>query len=410
MKVMGVIAEYNPFHNGHLYQLSKIKQEGKADYIIVAMSGDFLQRGEAACMDKHSRAQMALSHGADLVLELPCIWATASAPYFAEAGVRLLEATGLVQSLCYGIETTNHPLWDAVLSILIEHKELLTPRIHDYQRKGFHYGQARAHALLDLLPQASEEELLTYLNQPNTILALEYEIALQKLREEGKSNLQSFPIIREGDSYHQKDFHSAYASATAIREHMWSKAPMEELSPYVPATTLTLLNQKKSQGLLLAPDCVSSMLYYKLRSYYSTGYETFADCTPDLSEKIKKNLPAYVNFTDFCLKLKTKDLTYTRISRVLCHILLDIKKEDYQAAIANNYNSYLRVLGFRRSAAPLLSQIKKHASLPIITKLADADPNLLDKDIFAADLYQSLLNQQSKAIQKNEYTQELIIL
>ena len=180
MKTAGIIAEYNPFHNGHQYQIETVRHLTGADFVIVAMSGDFLQRGVPAIADKYTRTRMALLGGADLVLELPAVWATASAEYFAAGGVQLLGKTGVVDTLCYGCETPEKELMQAIVEVLSKNASDYQMLVSYDMKQGNPFPVARSHALCSLLPSFSSDAVSSFLASPNNILALEYEKAIAR--------------------------------------------------------------------------------------------------------------------------------------------------------------------------------------------------------------------------------------
>lgn len=419
MKVAGVIAEYNPFHNGHKYQLTELKKRTGADYIIVAMSGDFLQRGVPAIVDKYARARMALCGGADLVLELPALWATASAEYFASAGVTLLAKTGVVDTIGYGTESTNTGLMQAIVEQLLHAPESFDQELLLFQKEGQSYPAARMAAVSSLLPGFEGAQVEAFLSSPNNILAIEYEKAIAQWNAKNGGALRGASILRRGDGYHEESIHSATASATALRSLLFGRAktdaPSKAFADYVPEDTARILSDVQENRCLLCEDDFSASLYTALLAHRREGYEAFADCSHDLSQKIQKLLPQYTGFLCFCQLLKSKDITYTRISRVLLHILLHITKEDYIIGAQHSYAAYLRVLGFRQDSTELLAAIKRRASLPLITKMADAHDRipadahpLLDLDIYAADLYRGIRSINCGQPLSNEFTQEIV--
>ena len=427
MNVTGIIAEYNPFHNGHLYQMEQIKKNA-TDYIIVIMSGDFLQRGTPAILDKWTRARMALSAGADLVIELPAIFATASAQYFARGGVSVLDKLGVVNTLSFGCESDNLSLLKECASYLWKEPDSYKENLQTYIKEGKSFPKAREEALTTLLGQ----EAATFVSSPNNILALEYCIALL----ERSSSIQPMPILRKGSGYHEEDLtENVFPSATAIRgklaslydDHCTTKSNLSEsnmctsfdteglLLASVPESVASILEENKNK-LLHSQDSLSLLLKYKLLSKRNE-LETYADVTPDFADKIRKNLNNYENITQFIDLLKSKDLTHTRISRALNHILLDITQDMYTNAKFHDYAPYARVLGFHKHALPLLSEIGKNTSIPLITKLADAhtqlspqDYTLLEHDIFCSHLYESVITDQSGTPFQNEFTSQIIIL
>ena len=425
MKTAGVITEYNPFHNGHKYQLEQIRKQTGADYIIVVMSGDFVQRGQPALIDKYSRTRMALECGADLVLEMPVVCATASAEYFAAGGVDVLKNTGVVDTLCYGVEIVDHDMAKLIAGVLKNPPDEYSNRLKDYMQNGMSFPAARSRALSEFLTSSASgrcadtddhftlstihhnannriSEIADFISSPNNILAIEYEKALIV------TDITGFPIQRIGEGYHSINSDSNLASATAIRKLLLNldddndSVKAEQLSRIMPPACADILLDCFNAGHVVFPDYISDMLYYRLLSEKNMGFEKYADCTNELSSKIIKNIYKYESFSQFCELLKSKNLTYTRISRVLIHVLLGIKNDDhltYQAA------PYLRVLGFRKASAPLMHEIKKRASAPLITKAADAPYDLIAKDIFAADVYNRLCGNTY-----NEFTHSIEII
>lgn len=427
MNVTGIIAEYNPFHNGHLYQIEQVKKNG-ADYIIIIMSGNFLQRGTPAILDKWTRANMALSAGADLVIELPAVFATASAQYFARGGISILDKLGVANTLSFGCETDNISLLKECASYLWKEPDEYKERLQAYIKEGKSFPKAREKALTTLLGK----ETAAFVSSPNNILGLEYCIALL----ERGSSIQPMPILRKGNNYHDKDLtENILPSATAIRvqladiinaTHMNDLSlnnthvhtpffTKYNLSEYVPESVASILEENINK-LLLSKDALSLLLKYKLLSKIN-DLDTYADVTPDLADKIRKNLNSYENITQFMDLLKSKDLTHTRISRALIHILLDITRDMYTDAKIHDYAPYARVLGFHKRALPLLSEIGKNTSIPLLTKLADArtqlseqDYSLLEHDIFCSHVYESVIADKTRTAFQNEFTRQIIIL
>ena len=416
MKVAGVITEYNPFHNGHKYQLEQIKRQTSADYIVVVMSGDFVQRGEPAIIDKYERTRMALLSGADLVLELPSVFATASAEFFAGGGVSVLKNTGVADMLCYGVESVDHELTKLVAGVLKNPPAEYSASLARLIQRGMSFPAARSRALCECFQDnydISLEKLDTFIASPNNILAIEYEKALIDC------DIAGFPIQRIGEGYHSTDSTSEFSSAAAVRgvistvyntaNHLTVNSSntsqfgnLTVLHTLMPADCAKILTHCISNGHIVFPDAISDLLYYRLISERNEGYEKYSDCTKELSAKIVKNIYKYESFTQFCNLLKSKNLTYTRISRVLTHILLGIENDDFNICMDN---PYLRILGFKKSSGELMHLLKKRASVPIITKVADAPYELISKDIFAADLYGRLCHSTY-----NEFTHGIVII
>lgn len=417
MKITGIIAEYNPFHNGHLYQIQKTKEYG-TDYVVVVMSGNFLQRGAPAAFDKWTRARMALSCGADLVIELPAVFATASAQYFARGGASILDKLGCVDTISFGCESDNIEIIQTLSSYLSEEPDEYQEKLQKYLREGNSFPKARELALTECL----SPETASFASSPNNILALEYCIALL----ERNSTMNIFPIKREGNGYHDTGLtKEGFASATAIRKILEKNSDTEnnsnynfhlsDLNDYIPKSIYSILAEQKTE--YITQKDFSSLLHYKLLTEGNSSLSKYADITEDLSDKICKNLRHYHDYNSFCELLKSKELTYSRINRALTHILLNITQEMYENAKSNDYAGYARILGFRKEASPLLSEIGKKTTIPLISKLADASKTLnkhslqtIEHDIFCSQVYESIVANKTGNVAKNEYQREIIRL
>ena len=383
MKVNGIIAEYNPFHNGHKYHLEASLKSTGADYTIIAMSGNFMQRGTPAMIHKYVRAEMALKSGADLVLEIPSFYACASAEYYAHGSVSLLDQLGVVDRLCFGSECGDVTVLTQIAEILTEEPVAFRNCLTTCLKQGHSYPTARSLALAGYLEEHCTSPKEHCATTPNNILGIEYIKALQSR----KSNMKPVTIKRVGAQYHEQTLGTGYPSATAIRhaiythydENMTASDLTATLTDQLPDSTLDILQNAYKTLQPIQMDDFSQILLYKLLCQAPYGYEEYLDTSNDLSDKIGKNLFRFQNCSNFCDLLKSKDITHTRLSRCLLHILLDIRTKDMKRYKAMDYVPYARVLGLRKDAAPLLSAIKKHGSIPLISKLADAE-NLLGKD------------------------------
>ncbi len=418
MNITGIIAEYNPFHNGHLYQIEQIKKNG-ADYVVIVISGNFLQRGTPAILDKWTRTKMALSCGADLVIELPAVFATASAQYFARGGISILDKLGCVDTISFGCESNDINMIQTLSSYLSQEPDSYKEQLQKFLREGNSFPKARELALKTCL----DDKAAVFASSPNNILALEYCIALL----ERNSTMKILPIKREGNGYHDtKLTKEAFASATAIRDIL-EKTSCDanycdnnitlpaELTDYIPESVYSEIADNKSD--FVRQNDFSSLLHYKLLSESNSSFTHYADVSEDLSDKIRKNLRHYRDYNSFCELLKSKELTYSRINRALTHILLNITQEMYEEVKTNDYAGYARILGFRKEATPLLSEIGKNTSIPLISKLADASNSLsedtleyLEHDIFCSHVYESIVASKTGNATKNEYQREIIRL
>ncbi len=387
MKVVGIVAEYNPFHKGHAYHIKKAKELTGSDYCIVVMSGNYTQRGIPAMIDKHSRAQMALLNGADLVFELPVRFATSSAEGFATSAISLLNATGVVTDLCFGSECGEVEKLTQIAKVLLdepdEYKEVLKREL----KNGHSYPVARNMALQGL--DCWDFDSLKILSMPNNILGIEYIKALIKTG----SKMNPVTVKRKGSNYNECSLSELYSSALAIRSSIASTENLENIYSAVPKNVYDIMKERQNISFPIVPDDFSEMLHYKLLSEKENGFTQYIDVNADLSDRIAKNVYQYKNYESFCDLLKTKNMTYTRISRCLLHILLDLKtKEDVTP-------SYIRILGLNTKAGDLSKALKENCSLPLISKLADAKKQLSDdafellkEDVFASNLYDTVLS------------------
>ena len=378
MNVVGIIAEYNPFHEGHAYQIQKAKEQCGAEFAVVVMNGDFVQRGEPAIFDKYTRTKEALLGGADLIFELPVRFGLSSAGDFAMGGVLALNALPFDTHLCFGTETGDlTPLLQAA-TFLCDEPDSYRTRVKHFVKQGILYPKARSLAL------AAESGLPTETwDSPNNILGLEYCVALQKLH----SKIKPFTIRREGQGYHDNDTPalSDFPSATFLRKQIRKAGEKENLS-------LSDFSSLIGYSLLTAKDLCR-----------------IKDITPDLSDRIRNELPKYREINEFVKTIKNPSLTTGRIKRSFFQCLFDIEKEE-------PVMPYLRVLGMKKEASSLLSQ-KENASCQILTKLAfdvpkmdDTAKKLFAKDLLASDLYRQVFCHKYNQTLPNEYQHSPIVL
>lgn len=406
MTVTGIIAEYNPFHNGHFYQINKAKENG-ADSVIVVMSGDFVQRGIPAVMDKYSRAKMALLNGADMVLELPTLYATGSAQYFARGAVSILDKLGVVDKLTFGCETAHPDLLVSVARFLLEEPDSYKELLQKGLKNGLSFPKAREVAIESLLGC----DAAALLSTPNNILAVEYVMALLQRN----SSIQVNPIKREGSGYHDEQLtDGVHASASAIRRALEIPDNFETLQKHVPESVYEILKANFNHSFPVCANDFSDMLHYKLLSS-SDDYTIYGDIGNDFSSKIKNNLYNFSSWDEFCDLLKSKDITHSKISRSLCHILLDIQESDYDLCKETDYASYVRVLGFSPKGKELFSKIKKNSPLSFILqvredmdKVSNKDKALFGKDLLASHIYQSIISKKFNTAMKNEFQRKII--
>lgn len=413
MKTVGIIAEYNPFHNGHAYQIRRAKELTHADYCVVVMSGDFVQRGAPALMDKYLRAECALKNGADLVLELPVCYALSSAETFAKGAVSLLDKLGIVDSLCFGSECGDINLLMDFAGELLNETPVFKKALNREMRIGHTYPQARNTALEASAPHLTAHT--SVLTSPNNILGIEYCKALLSCG----SNITPYTIKRAGASYHDNSLENTFCSAMAIRESLRQIGASDGLAKQIPAASLKLMEEAYLRSYPVFPDDLSLLVHYSLLSGETSGFTDYPDIDKELSDRILKFLPRYRDFRSFCDHLKTKNRTYTRISRSLLHILLHISQEDLARYANEGFVFYARMLGFHESASALLTAIKKKSEIPLLSKLADAEKQLaqtgllmLEKDIYASHIYQGIVRYKfppdDPSSEINEYKKPIV--
>lgn len=405
MKTAAIIAEYNPFHNGHALQIKRIKEEHGFDYCVILMSGDFVQRGAPALLGKYERAEMALHGGADLVIELPVSFVLSGAGEYAQAGVSLANSLGAVDCLAYSCE---NPLFFAsdresklfpLLNTLSDEPEDFKEALMDRLKKGNSYPKAREEALLSLHSfHAIKEDVLQILRNPNNLLALSYETAVRLFAPA----LQTLPLQREGSAHSAEALGKSYPSAQAIRNALEEGKDPAELSSFVPEKTLSILKEAAEDHRFLFADDLTELLKYKL--LFEGRYEIYQNVTADLSAKLKNINGKFNNISDLLLALKSKDLTHTRLARALFSILLELKASDRETV-----PSHARILGFRKDASPLLSAIKQLSSVPLISKDADA-AELLRTELRASDVCRIIREKKSGHPIKNDLEQPLVII
>jgi len=390
-KTVGIIAEYNPFHKGHEYHIRRSKEMTGAKYCIVVMSGDYVQRGQAALVNKYERTKWALDHGADLVLELPVPLCCASAEYFAKGGVRILNDTSCVDFLSFGSECGDIEALDKISSILENEDETFKAAMQDGLKNGLSFPVARATALECTLREKpldslDPEDAARILKDPNNVLALEYIRALSHfesvirpvtVKRQGAAYNDDEPDIfykngrNENDTtgYDVSDKVEEFVSASAIR-----KALKDMGSAYIRDAVPQDVYETLTASPLLFDDDLSGLIHYRLLTSRNTrgDYTSFGDISIELSNRMENHLTDYTILSEFISLLKTRNYTHSRISRALLNILLDIYKYDLNGIKRRDYGTgYAILLGFKKDSGELLSAIKEKGTLKLITKQSD---------------------------------------
>lgn len=398
MKVCGIICEYNPFHNGHLHQITTLRKAGY-DKIIAVMSGNFAQRGAPCCADKWQRTAWALQNGVDLVIELPVVFALSSAEGFARGAVRILNGLGAVDALCFGSEHESLALLRQTAAFLVEEPPLFRESLREYLRQGLSFPAARALAVENHIGQAAAE----LLRSPNAILGVEYIKAL--LQE--KSAILPLPIPREASGYHSKTLSGGIASASAIRA-----ALLQNKANQVRGTLPPEVYHSLCGGIIQEEDFALPILSL-LRRETPESLRALPDVSEGLENRLFSAARSSGSLTALFMQAKSVRYPETRIRRICFNALLGISAARQRSGLKNGAPLYARMLGFRQSAADLLRRIKESASLPFISKAADyikfpeIEPLFL-LDAAATDQYSLALKTDREA--GRDFTAPLVIL
>ncbi|MDE6433464.1 MAG: nucleotidyltransferase family protein [Lachnospiraceae bacterium] len=404
---IGIIAEYNPFHNGHDYQLTTVRRLFPDKHIITIMSGDFVQRGEPSVYNKYLRTKCALLSGVDLVFELPPLFATASAEHFASAAVLALAATGVVDTLCFGAEDDCIDDFDTIANLLVSEPEGYRKLLKEHLKSGLSYPKARSLSISTYLKKPHYKDLL---KRPNNILGIEYLKAVKRF------HLSFTPIIikRTGTGYHDLSLESSLSSATAIRSDILKNGLTASLENLLPKAVYGLLTEKPFARPLFPKH------FYPLLQYALWEHKTNLTGVLDINESLANQLAALssypADYDSLINQLTAKNVTASRIRHGLLNILLGYTYKDMENAKQNNYITYLRLLGFNRSSGGILKQMKQLSAIPIINKVADASSLLskeqfaaFEKDISVSDLYRHVFTATYHQIMKTEYEHTVII-
>ena len=397
MKAVGLVTEYNPFHNGHLYHLNKAMELTGADISVAVMSGDFVQRGELAVLDKYTRASMALNSGVNLVVELPVNYAVSSAESFAAGALKVLNYIK-ADSIAFGSESGDIERLSKLAHILCDNEDTLYNEISKYTANGISYAAARQKTVEKL----TDKDTAAMLTSSNNILAVEYLKAIIK----NNYAIKPYTIKRKGDSYNDTDIRSDYASATALRGNL--KA--DNISKYIPVKAGLILSSNTNY---IYPDDITEALFTRLLGIlFASSYDKnvfienvmrYPDVNKEIAGRLYKSAMDMItrtvpqgaeskdngafSFGSLCEHIKTKEVPLSRIKRALVRITLGLDKK-HMEKYANA--PYIRVLGFDKKGQEYLSYIRKTVEVPLITKTADYKEMLLD-DIHAANIYNMIV-------------------
>ena len=410
-KVVGIIAEYNPFHNGHLYHLLQAKDLAQADYVVAVISGNFTQRGDTSIVDKWTKAYMAICGGCDLVLELPTVYSISSAENFASGAIKILDSLKIVDSIAFGAEASDLATLNNIANVLFQEPRGYTNILTHELQKGISFPSARENAILMYLNDI--KRYANILNSPNNILAIEY---LKALKTQ-KSNMNPIMVKRCKVYYNDDRIVDDFASATAIRK-LIKRREYEDLRKVVPRSTYKILSRQIRDGnIVLGLENFEKEIIYTLRKMSIREIANLPDVSEGLENLIKNSADNCNDMSKLIANIKSKRYTQTRIQRILLYALLGIDKKMMEDS--KKVTPYVRVLGFTNKGKELISEInKRNPKINMITSVKkfiekNNKPSnrtimqMLQKDIFATDVYTLGFDFESKA--NLDFTNNMII-
>jgi predicted nucleotidyltransferase len=400
MKTAAIICEYNPFHNGHLFQIEQIKKQLNPDHIIAVMSGDFVQRGTPAFCDKYDRARFALSNGISLVFELPVCCATASAEYFAYGAISLLDSLNSIDYLVFGAESDQIDKLNVCAKLFSEEPDNYRTALWEHLKQGLSFPAARQRAASLTLG----EDVCDLLDQPNNILGIEYLKALYRCN----SDIKPYVIKRTGTGYHDQNFSQMIASASAIRNHINAHGCDAQIKNAVPEIVQDYLQQNHHKTFPIQMDDLADMIFHQLIT--NPAPEHILDYHPELWNRLQCFDHENMSVTDLITKVKTKNFTYSRISRFLIHLMLGVNDRDPDT-------SYGKILGIRRDSTKLLKLLNQTSTVPLIQKtsqykhiLTSGSLASYEQTLQATRLYRYLLRKKYSQDLPDELHQPLLLV
>ncbi|OLN21482.1 hypothetical protein BTO30_14720 [Domibacillus antri] len=376
MNAAGIVVEYNPFHNGHLYHVNETKRQSNADVIIAVMSGSFLQRGEPALVDKWTRTKMALLNGVDIVVELPYAFSTQKAETFASGAIQILHHLKC-QSFCFGSEDGQIEPFLQTAARLDEHKEALDESVRLWMKKGSSYPAAQTLARDQIF---SGHPLPLDLSKPNNILGFHYVKANNKL----SGPMQPMTIFRKGAGYHDQQASGSIASATAVRTLLLDQ---KQADAFLPSSVQSILTEHSQNGRIHSWEMYWPLLRYRLLSIQADELNTIYEIEEGIGPRLVEAAIKSSSFSSFMERVKTKRYTWTRLQRMMTHILTNTTKEemDKEASAV----SFIRLLGMTQNGRAYIRSIKKEMTIPLLSRTA-AGSDMLALDIKAARVYATL--------------------
>ncbi|MBS4217860.1 nucleotidyltransferase [Bacillus sp. FJAT-49711] len=402
MNSVGIVAEYNPFHNGHQFQVQSAKKLSQSDIAIAVMSGNFLQRGEPAIVNKWARTKMALQAGVDIVIELPYAYAVQNAEIFAYGAVLLLNSIGC-RSICFGSESGDIHQFDETVQFINQNKAKYEENIRKYIKKGISYPSALSAAFKELEPGSTTIDL----TQPNNILGFHYMAAGKKIN----SRISFHTVQRKNAEHHDESLSGSFiASATSIRKSIHLHNDLQKIQDYVPTGTyIELLNYITQYGQFHSWEHYWPFLQYKILSMEKTALKDIYDVSEGLENRLIKAAQTATSFEEFMKSVKTKRYTWTRLQRTCVHILSNMKKEMIHSL--SKKPQYIRLLGMNEQGRQYIREIKKELHVPLISKVSGFQNDMLSLDLKASNIYAFALSEPERSkLLKMEFAQPPILL
>lgn len=410
-KVLGIVAEYNPFHNGHFYHMQESKKITEADSCICVISGNFTQRGEPSIVNKWAKTYMALCCGADLVIELPTIYSISSAENFASGAIKIFDSLKIVTDISFGAECNDLATLNNIANVFYSEPANYKTILNHELKRGLSYPMARENAVLMYLNDI--KRYANVLSNSNNILAIEY---LKALKQQ-KSMIQPNIVPRKNVYYNDQKIVDDFASATAIRKLMLNRE-YAEVRKVVPRSTYQIIGEEyKKNHIILGIKKYEKEIIYALRVMPIEEIQNLPDVNEGLEFAIKKAASETNDIEELIEKVKSKRYTQTRIQRILVYVLLGITKKDMEDS--KKMLPYVRVLGFNSRGKILISEImNQNPKLNMITSVGKYVnkkmpknkqlTRMLDLDINATNIYTLGYGGESKA--NLDYTQNMIII
>lgn len=374
MKACGIVAEYNPFHNGHAYQIKQVRHELQPDVVIAVMSGNFLQRGEPAIVDKWTRTKMALAGGIDLVIELPVHFSTQPADFFAKGAIQILGALN-IDFLSFGVEEGSGAEFRKAATWMVENDALISRKMSQRDRIDVPYAQQMEQVLNQLAPSFPLQ-----LNSPNNQLGFAY--AKEIVQQEFSDQIELFPLQRKDAGYDDQllNAEASIASATAIRKAMLAGKKIDQ---YIPKESFTYLHEASNQ--VVTWENYFPLLKYQLTIQSEESLRKIYQMTEGLENRFKQYIKDANSFESFVTLIKTKRYTWTRLQRLLLYVLMQFSKKDIEKNLKRA--PAIRVLGFNNKGQRYLREQKQQLQSPLISNVNQETKNLIKTDILAGEIY-----------------------